>query len=392
MAHIAKYKAPSCGHMLAHYTRSKDVVLERENIDQSRTYLNYTVSHYQEDGRSYIGKVSGYASWETVRRRIESVQDATGRKVRKDAVVMADMVVTAPQNVPERDLERFFFLCYQYMAQQVGIKNLMGGYVHMDETTPHMHIPFTPIKDGKFNYKGLCPRAFYQQFHKGLGDHLEKQLGYRPEIELGEERKEEKVLSSVPQAQLNQARTAVLEPLERERDALAADYARKAAELEAVKRELAMMEEQSQVLNREIYDLRKERSYEQDRLEELQQRTGEVAGRVEQLQSVVADVRGFQDASRSEKGAILSRIAERCDGIRSAVMERKAELGKAVSHLRNRVNSAVRQISELRELNVPAPPPRRQESLRESLDRARAASAAMNRSGYSRGYSPGRGR
>lgn len=36
MAHIAKYKAASCGHMLAHYRRDESS-LGRENIDPTRT-------------------------------------------------------------------------------------------------------------------------------------------------------------------------------------------------------------------------------------------------------------------------------------------------------------------------------------------------------------------
>ena len=36
-----------------------------------------------------------------------------------------------------------------------------------------MHVPFTPILDGRFNYKQMCPRSFYQSMHKELGD-LEK--------------------------------------------------------------------------------------------------------------------------------------------------------------------------------------------------------------------------
>lgn len=42
MAHIAKYKAASCGHMLAHYRRDASS-LGRENIDPTRTKGNYTL-------------------------------------------------------------------------------------------------------------------------------------------------------------------------------------------------------------------------------------------------------------------------------------------------------------------------------------------------------------
>ena len=379
MAHIAKYKAPSCGHMLAHYTRSKDAVLERDNIDETRTHLNYVIGYKTVDGVVKVGEVRGQASWDTIKGRMETVSEATGRRIRKDAVVMADMVITAPKNVNESDLRRFFNLSYIYLAHQVGRENMLGGYVHMDETTPHMHIPFTPIKDGKFNYKGLCPRAFYQGFHKGLGDFLEERMGYRPEIELTEERKEEKVLSSVPQAQLDQARAAVLEPIERERDALASDYERKASELEAMKREIAALQEHRAALESENSEMLIQSIEQRDRLESLRQAADGVAANVEVLESVASDIREFEDAGRSGKGAILNRIADRCDGYRE-------QLHRAMEKIRVQVES-------IRErMRVPVPQPRRQESLRESVEHARQAAQALNRSAPSRGYSPGRGR
>lgn len=42
MAHIAKYKAASCGHMLAHYRRDA-ASLERDNVEPSLTHLNRTL-------------------------------------------------------------------------------------------------------------------------------------------------------------------------------------------------------------------------------------------------------------------------------------------------------------------------------------------------------------
>ena len=45
MAHIAKYKAPSVGHMLAHYRRDRSS-LERDNIDPERIKNDLVVGHY----------------------------------------------------------------------------------------------------------------------------------------------------------------------------------------------------------------------------------------------------------------------------------------------------------------------------------------------------------
>lgn len=197
MAHIAKYKATSVGHMLAHYRRDASS-LERDNIDPKRTKDNMVVAHYtNKDGQLVVGRVvprEGEPNWGTVESRIERVneaQKAAGKRAtRKDAVVMADVVVTLPDNVRKGDEDRFFRLTYWYLSNKFGIDNMMGGHVHKDEVlkdgTPardHMHVPFTPILDGRFNYKKMCPRSFYQSMHKELGDYLERRMGYRPEIE-----------------------------------------------------------------------------------------------------------------------------------------------------------------------------------------------------------------
>ena len=189
MAHIAKYKAASCGHMLAHYRRDASS-LGRENIDPTRTKGNYTLGLDDRDGK--VRAMNGIEpNWATVEGRIEGVNEAAKaagkRAVRKDAVVMADVVVTLPENVRKGDEFKFFGFTYWFLIRKLGKENMMGGFVHRDEVRKdgspvrdHMHVPFTPIVDGRFNYKKMCPRAFYQSLHKELGDYLEKQMGYRP--------------------------------------------------------------------------------------------------------------------------------------------------------------------------------------------------------------------
>ena len=51
MAHIAKYKATSVGHMLAHYRRDASS-MERDNIDPKRVKNDMVVAHYtNKDGQ-----------------------------------------------------------------------------------------------------------------------------------------------------------------------------------------------------------------------------------------------------------------------------------------------------------------------------------------------------
>lgn len=79
MAHIAKYKATSVGHMLAHYRRDASS-LERDNIDPKRVENDMVVGHYtNKDGRLVVGRVvprEGEPNWDTVERRIERVNEA----------------------------------------------------------------------------------------------------------------------------------------------------------------------------------------------------------------------------------------------------------------------------------------------------------------------------
>lgn len=348
MAHIAKYKASAVGKLCAHYNRWQGIDnpnVSRENIDKSRTHLNYALGVYEKNGKRFIGKVRGSASWATVKGRIDAVNaraKAEGKRAtRKDAVVMADMVVTLPPNVPPEDAYKFFWNSYQYIADRVGRGNLMGGYVHMDETTPHMHVPFTPILDGRFNYKKMCDRKFYQTFHKGLGDRLEQKMGYRPEVELSEETRAQRVYTSRTK-DIDKVRGAVdraiVEPAQQEADRIVAAAKEEAAALlqdaEARKAELvteiADKEGDLAELDSQLEDVKLDIEDEQDRLECLRQRADGVARDVGELRPIAAEVRGWEAAGKAERGAILDRIAAQCAGAARAARAAIEELGDRI--------------------------------------------------------------
>lgn len=363
MAHIAKYKATSVGHMLAHYRRDASS-LERDNIDPKRVKNDMVVAHYtNKDGKLVVGRVvprEGEPNWGTVERRIERVneaQKAAGKRAtRKDAVVMADVVVTLPDNVRKGDEDRFFRLTYWYLSNKFGIDNMMGGYVHRDEVlkdgTPardHMHVPFTPILEGRFNYKKMCPRSFYQSMHKELGDYLESRLGYRPEVELGEETRARRVYTD-KSVDIDKVRgavdKAVVEPAQQEAERIVAAAKEEAAALlndaELRKAELvteiADKEGDLAELDSQLEDVKLDIEDEQERLECLRQRADGVARDVEELRPIAADVRGWQAAGKAERGAILDRICARCDGLASRIRADVAGIRLKVEELRSRIS------------------------------------------------------
>lgn len=348
MAHIAKYKATSVGHMLAHYRRDASS-LERDNIDPKRVKNDMVVAHYtNKDGQLVVGRVvprEGEPNWGTVQRRIERVNEAQRaagkRATRKDAVVMADVVVTLPDNVRKGDEDRFFRLTYWYLSNKFGIDNMMGGYVHKDEVlkdgTPardHMHVPFTPILDGRFNYKKMCPRMFYQNMHRELGDYLEKRLGYRPEVELDEETRARRVYTD-KSVDIDKVRgavdRAVVRPAEDEAARIVAAAKEEAAAL-LNEAELRKAELVTEIAEREgeLEDVMVDIEDATDRLECLRQRANGVARDVEELRPVAAEVRRWEDAGKAERGSILDSIAARCAGAARAIGRAVEELGDRI--------------------------------------------------------------
>lgn len=348
MAHIAKYKATSVGHMLAHYRRDASS-MERDNIDPKRVKNDMVVGHYtNKDGRLVVGRVvprEGEPNWGTVERRIERVneaQKAAGKRAtRKDAVVMADVVVTLPDNVRKGDEDRFFRLTYWYLSNKFGIDNMMGGFVHKDEVlkggTPardHMHVPFTPILDGRFNYKKMCPRMFYQNMHRELGDYLEKRLGYRPEVELAEETRAQRVYTD-KSVDIDRVRgavdRAVVRPAEDEAARIVAAAKEEAAAL-LNDAELRKAELVTEIAEREgeLEDVMVDIEDATDRLECLRQRANGVARDVEELRPVAAEVRRWEDAGKAERGSILDSIAARCAGATRAIGRAVEELGDRI--------------------------------------------------------------
>lgn len=388
MAHLEKYKASSVGHMLAHYRRDPSS-LGRENIDPARVGMDYTLALDPADG--LVKPMEGVEpNWATVEGRIERVNErakAEGKRaVRKDAVVMADVVVTLPENVREGDEGAFFGWTYCFLADRLGSENMLGGFVHRDEVRAdgspvrdHMHAPFTPILDGRFNFKKMCPRTFYQGLHKDLGDYLEQHLGYRPEIELEDGKRARKALSRVDKRDIDAARAEILAPVERKAGEIVADATERAerastarkrdeARARTARKDLADIagqvdEKRSQAaeIDRQIaekmaeidrldgeigekIDLRNEvgenLQREQRRLESVRQAAGRAEEDVEELEAVAALAERFDRAGRFEKRGILDEITARCDGLRGRIEQ-------VVDGIRGAVGRAEMAIADL---------------------------------------------
>lgn len=171
MAHCKKMDKATCGHMFKHYERAKDeqgkyVKFGNENIDISRSYLNYNLAPARESQGNFI------------RKRCNEVKCQN----RKDVNVMCSWIVTVPKDLPEQEHSLFFKSSYEFLSDRYGKENVVSAYVHMDELTPHIHFAFVPIvyeqkhKRYKVSAKEAIDLKELKVFHGELSAHLEHAL------------------------------------------------------------------------------------------------------------------------------------------------------------------------------------------------------------------------
>ena len=170
--HVAKYNKSATGHMCAHYERRKDdrgeyIKFGNQNIDLSRTHLNYNLAPEHD--------------------QIEFIQQRTSEvkcQKRADVNVMCDWVVTAPEGLDRGHLKDFFKASYDFFEKRYGRENVISSYVHMDETTPHMHFAFVPVvfdkkkEIYKVSAKQLITKTELKRMHPDLTRHLKEEYSW----------------------------------------------------------------------------------------------------------------------------------------------------------------------------------------------------------------------
>lgn len=230
MAHVAHYKRAGVAPMLAHYERRAELErgYRRENIDPERTGLNYAVgaASPQELAAALRSRVA---------EAIAAHEADSGKAIRRDANIVSDWVVTLPKDCPPEDARKFFETAVDVCRARYGAENVLGGFVHMDETTPHVHIPVVPVKDGRIRAAKVFTRSDLQRFHKDLGKAEDAALGRHVSVVLDQEQQGEKQLSHLGQeeyrAAKDEARRAAEKASEARKAAETAERAQKAAEV-----------------------------------------------------------------------------------------------------------------------------------------------------------------
>ena len=119
------------------------------------------------------------------------------RKVRRDAVVLDEWIVSSDHGYfakksPE-EVRKYFSDAIGYFAQKFGRENILYGNVHLDESTPHMHMGIVPItKDHKLSSKRVFNRNTLREIQTEFPKYMQE---HGHEVVRGSEKSQRKKLS-----------------------------------------------------------------------------------------------------------------------------------------------------------------------------------------------------
>lgn len=169
-----KFTRNQSTNILVHCNRSDpDRTYKNQQIDHSKTYLNYNLAPKHENMTDY----------EFMKRRCEDLKILK----RKDINWLVSWVITIPNDY-QGSQELFFKEAYNFFENRYGRNNVVSSYVHLDETTPHMHFCFVPVifdnkkQDYKVNAKTCINKIELKKIHPEMQEYLEKKLNIKVNI------------------------------------------------------------------------------------------------------------------------------------------------------------------------------------------------------------------
>lgn len=318
VVHMMKIKSGAVGGIQSHNNREHEPKTNPD-VDMSRSEDNYDLISCDNYKRSIKEKLSNL---------VES-----SRTVRKDAVVVCNFIVTSDNetmNALGADRQREFFQdSVKWFSDRYGADRVLNATVHMDETTPHLHIGVMPItQDGRLSAKAIFTKtemkAIQTEFAHDVGEKygLERGVEGSERTHLSEARfKEQKAL------EMANEHGAIAQELQIIAEDCKQELSEATRSLETVKQELSTMQDRKDTLQGEI-----------ERLEAIDKQTKvRVHEALEKQKPVLLDLQKRISEAKSELSVIETAVKEKkaegaekfgWDGMAERIERARKEAGK----------------------------------------------------------------
>lgn len=318
VVHMMKIKSGAVGGIQSHNNREHEPKTNPD-VDMSRSEDNYDLIPCDNYKRSIKEKLSNL---------VES-----SRAIRKDAVVVCNFIVTSDNETMDAlgaDRQREFFQdSVKWFSDRYGADRVLNATVHMDETTPHLHIGVMPItQDGRLSAKAIFTKtemkAIQTEFTRDVGEKygLERGVEGSERTHLSEARfKEQKAL------EMANEHGAIAQELQIIAEDCKQELSEATRSLETVKQELSAMQDRKDTLQDEI-----------ERLEAIDKQTKvRVHEALEKQKPVLLDLQKRISEAKSELSVIETAVKEKkaegtekfgWDGMAERIERARKEAGK----------------------------------------------------------------
>lgn len=321
VVHMMKIKSGAVGGIQSHNNREHEPKTNPD-VDMSRSEDNYDLISCDNYKRSIKEKLSNL---------VES-----SRAVRKDAVVVCNFIVTSDNetmNALGADRQREFFQdSVKWFSDRYGADRVLNATVHMDETTPHLHIGVMPItQDGRLSAKAIFTKtemkAIQTEFARDVGEKygLERGVEGSERTHLSEARfKEKKALEMANEH----------EAIAQELHVLAEDCKQELSEatrsLETVKQELSTVQDRKDALQGEAERLKALNNQTADKVREANEA-------IKKYSSILLNLQNQLNEAKSELSVVETAIKEKktegaekfgWDGMAERIERARKEAGK----------------------------------------------------------------
>ena len=163
---------------LSKYKSSNIVGLQRHNQRENRNYSNKDIDTTMSDLNFDLVNSQNISFTKKVKDIIDSKR-TTKKASRKDAVTYCECIISSDndffRNLDIKEQQRFFEVSLKFLENRIGKDNIISANVHLDETTPHMHLGFVPMNlDGSLSAKKMVNRNFLREIQENLPYTLQK--------------------------------------------------------------------------------------------------------------------------------------------------------------------------------------------------------------------------
>ena len=225
---VARMQKMKSGNLGGAYRHNERIFENHSNkdIDSEKTHLNYELTD-RDRSIPYDRQIKQYSNDNKISKRA----------LRKDAVLCNEWIITSDkaffENMSPDQIKNFFETAKNFFAERYGNSNIAYAMVHLDESTPHMHLGLVPMQNGKLSSKSLFGsrdqlKEIQEAFPKYLNEHgYNLQRGEsdskKKHLETTEFKEKQRLLDDTDKKIVD--KTEKLKQLEKEKDALLDDIA-----------------------------------------------------------------------------------------------------------------------------------------------------------------------